>query len=63
MFLMWQTAFLGSFLFKPLFNEGEAIAQDMRDIFSIKTGPRYDLMQIFAGEAVLSEEFSQAGLK
>ncbi|CAK0820255.1 unnamed protein product [Prorocentrum cordatum] len=63
MFLTWQTAFLGSFFIKPLFNEGKAIAQDMRDIFSIKTNLRYDLMQIFAGEAVLSEEFSQAGLK
>eukprot|EP00959_Pyramimonas_sp_CCMP1952_P358118 7498483-Pyramimonas_sp.AAC.1 len=62
MFLAWQTAFLGSFLIKPLLNEGKAIAQDMRDILSIKTDLRYDLMQIFAGEAVLSEEFSQAGL-
>eukprot|EP00959_Pyramimonas_sp_CCMP1952_P329637 6901635-Pyramimonas_sp.AAC.1 len=63
MFLPWQTAFLGSFLIKPLFNEGKAIVQDMLDVFSIKTDVRYDLMQIFAGEAVLSEEFSQAGLK
>eukprot|EP00959_Pyramimonas_sp_CCMP1952_P357817 7491619-Pyramimonas_sp.AAC.1 len=63
MFLTWQTASLGSCLIKPLFNEGRAILQDMRDVFSVKTDLRYDLMQIFAGEAVLSEEFSQAGLK
>ena len=62
MFLTWQTTFLGSFLVKPLFSEGKAIVQDMRDVFNIKSDLRYDLMQMFAGEAVLSEEFSQAGM-
>ncbi|CAK0819108.1 unnamed protein product [Prorocentrum cordatum] len=62
-FLTWQTTFLGTSPAKPLFSGGKAIVQDLCDVFNVKTDPSYDLMQIFAGEAVISEEFSRAGLK
>eukprot|EP00959_Pyramimonas_sp_CCMP1952_P462722 9483720-Pyramimonas_sp.AAC.1 len=62
-FLTRQTTFAGTFPVKPLFSEGKAIGQDLCDVFHVETGPSCDLTQIFAGEAVISEEFSQAGLK
>ncbi|CAK0808071.1 unnamed protein product, partial [Prorocentrum cordatum] len=62
-FLKWQTTFVGTFLVKPLFSGCKAIVQDLCDVFNVKTDPCYDLVQIFAGEAVVSEELSRAGLK
>eukprot|EP00959_Pyramimonas_sp_CCMP1952_P271848 5684049-Pyramimonas_sp.AAC.1 len=54
-FLTWQTMFLSAFLVKPLFLEGKAIVQDLCEVFNVKTDASYDLMQIFAGEASISE--------
>ncbi|CAK0856334.1 unnamed protein product [Prorocentrum cordatum] len=62
-FLTWQTMFLSAFLVKPFFLEGKAIVQDLCEVFNVETDASYDLMQIFAGEASISEEFSRKGLK